>query len=162
MDLIARKKARDKRREQERIRKDIYKELVKKPEKAYTPSSKKLTIITFIIFVIAVPFIYLKSDMVVKESCGLMPGLECDNIIVTSDTITFDVNNYLKEQFNITLRVQGCEETVSKDIRPNKKATYTFTCAPAEEAIKKEIYMTYIGYSGLPHNKTGIIQAKVS
>jgi len=161
MDLLIRKRIRDKKREQERLKKLQEEEIFKKPEKAYVPSSKKLTIIMFIILVVGIPLIYFKTELVMRDECGLMPGIGCDNLAVLPDQISMDVSNYLKEDLNITIRLEGCDREATNYIKPNQGARYTFSCASSGEAVKKEIYITYVGYSGLPHDKTGYLQAKL-
>ncbi len=161
MDLLSRKRLRDKKREEEIIKQLAVDELFKKPEKAYVPTSKKLTIIFFVLFVIAVPYMYLKTEVVIHNECGLMPGIECGNINIEKGSVSFDVSNFLKEQFNITLQMQGCNETISQAIKPNNMATYNFSCRAMEARVSKDIFMTYVGFSGLPHTKTGHLTARI-
>ncbi|MBN1543963.1 hypothetical protein JW898_00710 [Candidatus Woesearchaeota archaeon] len=161
MDLLARKRLRDRKREEERLKKLQEEEIFKKPEKAYVPSSKKLTIIMFIIFIIGIPLAYFKSELVMSDECGIMPGIECTDLRAGSDRISFYVSNYLKEDLNITIRLEGCEEAVTNYIKPNQGAEYSFSCAMTCEKVEKKINITYVGFSGLPHDKTGYLQAKL-
>jgi hypothetical protein len=161
MDLIARKKLREKKREEARIKKLVREEVFRKPQKVYAFTSKKMTILTFFAFVIVIGYLLVHSDIVLKDECGLMPGVECNNLSLTAKKISFEVSNFLKEDLNITLSLEGCPETISKYIRPNKRALYEFNCTNTEKTIKKAVFMTHIGYSGLPHNKTGYVQGAV-
>jgi hypothetical protein len=90
-----------------------------------------------------------------------MPGVECTDLLITPTQISFSAHNYLKEDLNITLALEGCEGEMSQYIRPVNKAEYTFKCSNNEEMIRKQIYMTYVGYSGLPHDKTGALVGKL-
>jgi hypothetical protein len=161
MDLLARKKVRQRKRDDE-LRKTLAEEAVfRKPEKAYVPSSKKFTLVVFILLIGAIVYFYLKSEVIVTNQCGLMPGLECSNLQVADGKISFEVSNFLKEDLNITINIEGCEETATNYIKPNRKGAYEFECALGEDVVEKKIYLTYIGYSGLPHEKTGQLTAKI-
>jgi len=162
MDLIKKKKERDKQKEKERMRHLIQEELFKKEQKPYMPSSKKLTIIAFILFVSVGLYIYFGSDTLMKDECGLMPGLECKNVFVTQSTISFEAHNFLKEQFNLTIWIDGCDGKVMHVIRPNKMAEYSFNCTTEGYVVRKKLYFTYVGYSGLAHNETGALNGKVT
>ncbi|MBW2972254.1 hypothetical protein KY359_04430 [Candidatus Woesearchaeota archaeon] len=161
MDLLARKRLRDKKKEEERLRRLQAEEIFKKPEKAYVPSSKKLTIITFILFIIIIPLIYFKSELVVHDECGLMPGIECQNIQITKTGVSFEVHNFLKEELNITLQLEGCEGKTNHPIMPNQMAVFEFECITGEKAINKKVFMTYVGFSGLTHEATGFVQGTI-
>jgi hypothetical protein len=162
MNLLEKKRLRDKKKEQERIRKLVQSELFRKPQRAYLPSSKKLTIILFVALLIAVPYIYLSTDVMVHNQCALMTGIECNNLEIQKEKITFQVHNYLKDEYNITLKLQDCEDVQNQVLRPNREFTFSFNCAYADEIVKKEVYMTYVGYSGLAHDKTGHIIGKIT
>ena len=161
MDIVARKREREKKKEDERLKKLAEEEIFRKPEKAYVPYSKRFTIIVFLIMVAAIVYLILKSEVIVQEQCELMPGLECGNINVADSKISLEVNNYLKEELNISMSLEGCEGTVAETIKPNNKAAYEFTCTLDKEIVKKDINFTHTGYSGLPHDKTGHLTAKV-
>ena len=135
MDLLSSVNARKKKRENERLKKLQAEEIFKKPEKAYTPSSKKLTIIFLVLLVLAVIWIALKSEIIIKNQCGLMPGVECSIASLRGDGMKLQVSNYLKEDLNITLRIEGCNETITNYIRPNGGAEYAFSCGCAEKRV---------------------------
>jgi hypothetical protein len=161
MDLLSSVKAREKKRELERLKKLQAEEIFKKPEKAYVPSFKKLTIIFLVLLIIGVTWIMLKSEIVLQNQCGLMPGVECALTSLKSDGMTLKVSNYLKEDLNITLKMEGCEETITNYIRPNAGAEYSFKCSSTGKRAEKKIEMTYVGYSGLAHTKQGWLEGKI-
>ncbi len=161
MDLIARKKVRDEKKEQERLARIVREEVFRKQQTIYMPTSKKMTIITFIFLVIAIPLIYYTTDVAVKDACGLIQGIECMKLNVTRTHISFEVHNMLKDDNNITLTIDGCGSD-NDYLRPNTKATFEFECRPmAEKIARKEIKMTYVGYTGLSHDEVGQLIAKV-
>lgn len=160
MDIIARKKAREEKKEKERIEQLVREEVFRKQQTVYMPTGKKLTIILFILLAIAVPAVYLTSDVVVNKSCGIMPGLECQNLEITGTSISFEMHNFLKEQYNITATIDGCG-TLAADLRPNTKANLLFNCTPMHGIVRKDIKVRYIGFSELPHDVVGKLVAKV-
>jgi hypothetical protein len=161
MDLIARVRRRKKEKEQKKLRKMVEEEVLRKTPKVYTPTSKKLTIILFILLLVVVPYIYLNSESIIRSSCGLIPGYECKNLQLTPMKISFEVHNMLKEDHNITIRIEGCAHQENHYVRKNEMAVFSFDCAMHEKTARREIYLTYVGYSGLPHDKTGHLVGKV-
>jgi len=159
MDLLGRKKLREKEAQEKRLKEMVYEEVIRK-NKPYAPSSKKLTIITFILFLIAIPYMYFTSDKVVKDGCSIMPGLECKVVAIRGDYISFEITNFLKEDKNITITLEGCPETIDNVIKPNKNAVYRFECNINTDSVSKSMFTKYVGFSGLPHNTTGKIVGK--
>jgi hypothetical protein len=133
----------------------------RKKDKVYSPSSRKLTIITFFVFLIVGAYLFFNSEMVLQDECGLMPGLECENLELKHDGISFEVHNFLKEELNITLQVTGCGDILENVIRPNEMAVYSFNCSLPENNVKRKIFMTHVGFSGLPHDKEGFVQGRI-
>jgi hypothetical protein len=162
MDLLGRKRIRDKEREIARLKKLQEEEIFKKPQKPYTPPYKKLTIITLILAITLIVYMLITNKAIISNDCGLMPGVECTDLVITADKISFTAHNYLKEDLNITLSVEGCEGKMTQHIRPVNKADYTFNCANSERVIRKQIQMIYVGYSGLPHEKAGALVGKIA
>ena len=160
MDILARKKFREKKKEKELRKKLEEEEILKKPEKVYAPSSKTMTIATFFALVFVVAYFFFTSEVIIRNECALMPGLDCEVLEITQNSISLEVSNFLKEDLNITLNIEQCEGEVNNYIRPNKKALFWFNCTWTEEVIKKKISMTYVGYSGLPHDKVGHVRGK--
>jgi hypothetical protein len=159
MDIIRRSVLRYRSRKEERKRQKET-EIFKKPAGPYLPPFKNLAIIAAILFAIAITYMYLTSDTIIRNECAIMPGVECGNVYVTNETIIFDVSNFLKEDLNITIALEGCDEQVTHVIKPNKLAAYEFSCRTDRDRISKEIQVEYTGYSGLAHNKTGHITGK--
>ncbi len=160
MDLLSRAKIRERQREMERLKKLQEEEIFKKPEKAYVPSFKRLTVVFFFLCIIAVAAIMLNSEVVARNECSLMPGVDCRLASLTQTQLTLEVSNYLKENLNITLKIEGCGEGQSNEIRPNLGAAYTFNCELNEKIVDRKIEMTYVGYSRLPHTKEGWLRGK--
>ncbi len=158
MDLLAKKRIRDKKRKEEEVRKAVVEELFKKPQRSYLPSKRTLTIITAVILVLVIIYIIIDSEVLFTDECSLMPGIDCENLELGQGMISFEVHNFLKEDYNMTLSIEGCEGEVNQYIRPNTKALFEFRCPGMEKKVKKEIYMNYVGFSGLPHDKTGKVQ----
>ena len=162
MDLLGRKRLRDKEREIARLKKLQDEEIFKKPQKPYTPSYKKLAAIGAILFIALIVYMFVTNKVIINNECGLMPGIECTDLRIGADKISFTAHNYLKEDLNITLSVEGCEGEMSQYIRPVNKAEYIFNCSNSGKIIRKQIQMTYVGYSGLPHDKTGALVGKLA
>ena len=161
MDLMARKRLREKKRKEEEMKKLLEQEVFRKKDKAYAPSSKKLTVITFFAFLIVGAYLFFNSEIVLQEECGLIPGIECRNLELKHNSIIFEVHNFMKEEMNITLQITGCEETIENVIRPNEMAAYHFNCSVPEKNVKRKIFITYVGYSELPHHKEGYVQGRI-
>ncbi len=161
MDLIKRKKERDKLREQNLKEEKQKQEIFKKPEKIYAPHSKKFNIIALFLFIAFITYLILNSDILMKDSCGIINGIECTDLSITPEQISFNLHNYLKEDMNITLTLEGCPETISHSMKPNTKATYTFSCSNLEKTVHKDIHIIHVGYSELPHHKIGILTGNV-
>ncbi|NQU78750.1 hypothetical protein HQ545_03185 [Candidatus Woesearchaeota archaeon] len=159
MDLLLRKRIREKKKEKELKRKLAEEAIFNKPEKVYIPSTKNLTIVAAIMFVGIVLYFIFTAEVMIENRCGLYPGIECKVLILESEGITIEVYNLLKEEMNITLEPEECP-VVSKLIQPNTKIQYTFKCSN-EDILKKDVKITHIGYSGLPHEKTGFIEGKI-
>lgn len=157
MNLLAKKRVRDKKRKEE-VRKAVVEELFKKPQKSYVPSKRALTIITGVIFILVIVYIVIDSEVLFTDECSLMPGIDCENLELAPNMISFELHNFLKEDYNITLSIEGCEGEVNQYIRPNTKALFEFRCPGLEKKVKKDIYMNYVGFSGLPHDKIGKVQ----
>ena len=158
MDLIARKKLRDRKKREEELKKAVAEEVFRDQKKSYAPSAKKMTAITFVLFVLLVIYILLNSEIVLQDQCLLFTGLECKEPKFTADTISFEAHNILKEDLNVTLRIERCEKEVNKQIRRNEKALFEFKCPELERKVKRSIFVKYVGYSGLPHDTTGKVQ----
>jgi len=157
---MGRKRLREKER-QLVIKKALEEEKVfKEGNKPYAPSTKKLTIILFILVIAAAIYILLDYKVVVSDECTLMPTLGCANLQVTSTQIGFDAINYMKEDINVTASVEGCNGTATNYIKPNMDARFTFDCDVKEKIPGRTITFTYTGYSGLPHDKTGYLKGK--
>lgn len=161
MDLLARKKLRDKKKKDEEIRKAVVEELFKKKDRAYVPSKRTLTIIAFLLFMLVIGFLIYDSKVLYKDECALKPGMECKALKLRKDMISFELHNFLKEDYNVTISVEGCEGEINKYIRPNNKALFEFECPDMEQSVDKDIYLNYMGFSGLPHDETGHVQGTV-
>jgi hypothetical protein len=161
MDLLAKHNLREKQRDEALKKKLEEDNLLKKPDRAIALSRKQLTIIMFILLLIAVPYIIFSSEYVIRDSCSIMPGIKCEKLSIHRDRIIFEVHNYLKDQLNITLRLQNCPEPVTQTLRPNTAATYTFNCTTSQKSVQKEIFIRYVGFSGLPHDSKGFLAGKV-
>jgi hypothetical protein len=162
MDLLGRKRLREKER-QLVIKKAFEEEKVfKEGNKPYAPSTKKLTIILFILIIAATIYILLDYKVVVNDECSLMPTVGCANLQITSTQIGFDAINYMKEDINVTISVEDCAGNTTNYIKPNMGARFTFDCDVKEKIADRTISVTYTGYSGLPHSKTGYLKGKRS
>ncbi|MFC1742342.1 hypothetical protein ACFL3V_07440 [Nanoarchaeota archaeon] len=155
MDLMARKKVREKKR-LESIKDKLESEnLLRKVEKSDNPYSRVFVVIAIFVTVVVFGYLVYNSEILVKEGCGLMPGLNCENVRITGESISFEVHNLLKEAMNVTVQIENCPHIVTNYIRPNTKEDYVFNCGTAEKAVDRELRFTYVGYSELPHDKTG-------
>jgi len=160
MDLLARKRLRDRKRQVELEKKKAAEAVFKHPDRPYMPNSKKLTIVMFVLLALVIAYVFWTSEAVFEDGCALMAGLECKNIKVSSEGLSFDVHNMLKDKMNITLTLEDCGDPSSQVIKPNEMGTYTFKCELPDKVVRKKIAMTYIGYSGLPHDEWGSIKAR--
>jgi hypothetical protein len=161
MDLMGRKRLREKER-QLAIKKVLEEEKAwKEGNKPYSPSTKKLLYLLVILVLGTAAYMMWDYKVIVNNECNIMPAVECSELKVTNSGISFTIRNFLKEDLNITASVEGCNGNVTNYIRPNMDARYTFTCPIDEKNIERKIPFTYVGYSGLPHDKVGSLLGKV-
>ncbi|MFH1063447.1 MAG: hypothetical protein V1729_00035 [Candidatus Woesearchaeota archaeon] len=146
--------------ERERKIKEI-EDILIKPQKSYLPSTRTLAIVFVILVIISLVYGYFSMDVKVKTECGLMPGIDCDDLMITGSSISMEVSNHLKEDKNITIKVDGCDDEQSQLLKPNTKGTYVFGCSNSKGIINKGITITHVGYSGLPHSESGFIRGKL-
>ena len=161
MDFIARKKLRDKKREIEEKRQIEEEAVLKEQVQGYTPTTKKITVIAFFLFIFLIIYLGYNSEITLHNECKLILGLECGEPYISQTMISFEASNLLKEDLNVTMNIEGCENEVTNYIRPNSKAVFEFKCDNSEQKLNRDILITYTGYSGLPHDATGKVQGTI-
>ncbi len=157
MSLESNVALRKKKREEKEQRIHEIDDILNKPQRSYLPSTRTLTLILVVLVILSLVYGYFNMEVIVKEDCALMPGIDCNNVVITGATISLDVSNHMKEDLNIILELEGCEGEQSHTVKPNTKEIYTFECATDGGTVRKKIYMTHVSYTGLPHTTQGFI-----
>ena len=94
--------------------------------------------------------------------CNFPEGIECSNLKITKDSISFDITNNLEDIGTISFKIQGCTESAKHGMRKGDAKTYTLSNCNNRDYVEKTITIEYNYRSVDFHDiKTGTVKGRV-
>ncbi len=119
------------------------------------------------LMLIGILFIIVISGCVKNEvlpsSCDFPDGIDCSNLKITKNTISFHITNNLPEDIGtIQFKAEGCSDSTAHGMRKGDVKIYTLTNCNNEGYIEKTIAIPY-NYRSIDFSdtKTGTIKGNV-